>query len=159
MRPLSNLACSSGGGCYWCHHCCASWSVERPSSPHESLLWPQERGRGVRGRQPSTQSQHQTRLLPNGTNAQTPPSHLWVPFVQHGLVCPGWGVTKTRGFIPSSVQVRSWTTDYCVMCKSIPLSGPHVLGPEDSNLLQLLSLTGHTWEYVVGNIPLSPWAP
>lgn len=56
MKPLGNLICSSGGGCYWWHTwpvCCASWGVETPSSSHGSLLWLREWVRGVGGRQPS----------------------------------------------------------------------------------------------------------
>lgn len=45
MRPLGKCAWSSGQSCHWWHHwsvCCAGWSVERPSSSHESSPWPQE---------------------------------------------------------------------------------------------------------------------
>lgn len=117
--------------------------------------------RGVRGRQPFLQSQPQTGYFLICQTLRLYPSHLLVPFIQHRLVCSGPGVSKTRGCIPKKVQVSSWTTDYCVtLCKSVPLSRPHVLGPEDSNLPAALvfhrKIRIHTCEGVAGSAPLEP---
>lgn len=135
--------------------------METPNSSHESLPWPQEPVRGVWGRQPSIQSQPQTGCFLIGQTLRLHPSHLLVPFIQHRLVCAGSGISKTRESIPNTEQVTSWPTDDCVTwCKSCPFSGPHVLGPADSNVPAALVFPRKTRIHTCHREqPPGPWLP